>query len=87
MRCKIPTQGCWEQDTDSLGAEHVPSVREDLEIGETQVGLLLPLGFPWCHIAEALVRDSLLPTNVGFLRTSSPLLIYVFFSYDPARKH
>lgn len=58
MRCTIPAQGCCEQDTGSLGAEHVPSVREDLEIGETQVGLLLPLGFPWCHIAEALVCDS-----------------------------
>lgn len=83
----IPAQGCWEQDTDSFGPEHVPSVREDLETGDIQVGLLLPLGFPWCHIAEALVRDSLLSTNVGFLRTSSPLVIYVFFFYDSARTH
>lgn len=87
MRCTIPAQGGWEQDTDFLGQEHVPSVREDLEIGGTQVRLLLPLGFPWCYIAEALVHDSLLSTNVGFLRISSALAIYAFFFYDPARKH
>lgn len=87
MRCTIPAQGCWEQDADSLEPEHVPSVREDLEIGGTQARLLLPLGFPWCHIAEALMHDSLLSTNVGFPRISSPLGTYVFLFYDLARKH
>lgn len=43
----VPVQGSCEQDTDSLGPQSVPSVREGLEIGGRQVGLTLLLGGPW----------------------------------------
>lgn len=71
LRCTDLAEGYCEQDIEFLGPQRVPSVRENLENGGTQVRYHLSLGFLWCHKAEGLGPGSLLSTNMGFLSISS----------------